>query len=182
MLDEPRDIERSLALNILEEILIGTPAAPLYKALIDSALGEGIAGSGLDDGLRQPMFSIGLKGIDTADATKVEQLIADTLAALAAKGIDPLTVAAALNTVEFRLRENNTGAFPRGIAFMLRSLQSWLHGRDPLTPLAFEGPLAGVKARLAGDKRYFETLLRQNLIDNPHRTVLMLKPDPDLAE
>jgi Zn-dependent M16 (insulinase) family peptidase len=58
----------------------------------------------------------------------------------------------------------------------------WLHGRDPLAPLAFEQPLAAIKARLAGDKRYFEMLLNQNLIDNPHRTVLMLKPDPDLAE
>src|SRR6266516_280018 len=37
--------------------------------------------------------------------------------------------AQALNTVEFRLRENNTGAFPRGIVFMLRALGSWLHGR-----------------------------------------------------
>jgi Zn-dependent M16 (insulinase) family peptidase len=84
------------------------------------------------------MFSIGLKGIDPADADKVERLIADTIGGLADRGIDPLTVEAAVNTVEFALRENNTGAFPRGIVFMLRALRSWLHGRDPLTPLAFD--------------------------------------------
>src|SRR5215831_16822364 len=182
MLDEPADVESALALNILEEILVGTPAAPLYKALIDSGFGEALAGRGLDDGLRQPMFSIGLKGIDLSNAERIDALIADTLSGLAHNGIDPLTIEAAVNTVEFRLRENNTGAFPRGIAFMLRALQVWLHGRDPLAPLAFERPLAAIKARLAGDKRYFETLLKQSLIDNPHRTVLMLKPDPDLAE
>ena len=59
MLDEVVDIESALALNILEHILIGTPAAPLYKALIDSGLGQALAGGGLDDGLRQPMISIG---------------------------------------------------------------------------------------------------------------------------
>ena len=64
MLDEVADVETGLAFDILEHILIGTPASPLYKALIDSGLGEGLAGGGLDDGLRQPMFSIGLKGID----------------------------------------------------------------------------------------------------------------------
>jgi Zn-dependent M16 (insulinase) family peptidase len=181
MLDEPEDVERRLALNILEEILIGTPAAPLYKALIDSGLGEGIAGGGLDDGLRQPMFSIGLKGIDAADADKVERLIADTIGTLAKKGIDPLTVAAALNTVEFRLRENNTGAFPRGIAFMLRSLQSWLHGRDPLAPLAFDAPLAAIKAKSAAGG-FFEKLLERHLVENRHRSVLILKPDPEQAE
>ena len=97
-------------------------------------------------------------------------------------GIDPLTVESALNTVEFHLRENNTGSFPRGIVFMLRSLRAWLHGRDPLTPLAFAAPLAAVKARVAAGERYFEALLRHHFIDNPHRTVITLKPDRDQAE
>jgi len=181
MLDEIVDIDTALAFDILEHILIGSSAAPLYKALIDSGLGEGLAGGGLDDGLRQPMFSIGLKGIDPANAEKIEHLIIDTIATLAKDGIDPLTVEAALNTVEFHLRENNTGAFPRGIVFMLRSLRSWLHGRDPLSPLAFAGPLATVKARVAAE-RYFEAMLRRHFIDNPHRTSLTLKPDPEQAQ
>ena len=181
MIDEIVDIETALGVDILEHILIGNAAAPLYKALIDSGLGEGLAGSGLDDGLRQPMFSIGLKGIDPADADKIERLITDTIGGLADRGIDPLTVEAALNTVEFHLRENNTGSFPRGIVFMLRALRSWLHGRDPLTPLAFAAPLTAIKGRVAGGERYFENLLRRYFIDNPHRTNLVLKPDPTQA-
>jgi presequence protease len=182
MIDEVTDIETTLGFDILEHVLIGNPAAPLYKALIDSGLGEGLAGGGLDDGLRQPMFSIGLKGIDPADADKIERLITDTIGGLADGGIDPLTVEASLNTVEFHLRENNTGSFPRGIAFMLRALRSWLHGRDPLPPLAFAEPLAAIKARVAGGERYFENLLRKHFIDNPHRTVVVLKPDHEQAE
>jgi Zn-dependent M16 (insulinase) family peptidase len=182
MLDEVVDVETALALGILEHILIGTPAAPLYKALIDSGLGEGLAGGGIDDELRQPMVSIGLKGIDSVNADKIERLIADTMSLLAHNGIDPLTVEASLNTVEFRLRENNTGTFPRGIVFMLRALRPWLHGRDPMAELAFDRPLAAIKAKIAGGERYFEGLLKRHLIDNRHRTVLVLEPDPDLAE
>src|SRR5258707_10907205 len=128
------------------------------------------------------MSSIGLKGIDPADADKVERLIADTIGALADRGIDPLTVEAALNTVEFALRKNNTGSFPRGIVFMLGALRSWLHGRDPLTPLAFATPLSAIKGRVAGGERYFENLLRRHFVDNPHRTVIVLKPDREQAE
>jgi Zn-dependent M16 (insulinase) family peptidase len=182
MLDEVVDVESALALNILEHILIGTPAAPLHKALIDSGLGEALAGGGLNDQLRQPMISIGLKGIDPANAGKIGRLIADTIGSLADKGIDPLTIDAALNTVEFRLRENNTGAFPRGVVFMLRALRFWLHGRDPLSPLAFERSLVAIKAQVAGGSRYFEGLLKRHLIDNRHCTELILKPDRDLAE
>src|SRR5499427_2133467 len=130
----------------------------------------------------ESMISIGLKGIDPAEAGKVERLIAETIGGLADRGIDPLTVEAALNTVEFQLRENNTGSFPRGIVFMLRALRSWLHGRDPLSPLAFAAPLAAIKGRVVGGERYFESLLRRHFIDNPHRTVMLLKPDREQAE
>lgn len=182
MLDEASEVEAALALTILEHILIGTAAAPLRKALIDSGLGEALAGGGLDSDLRQPMFSIGLKGIEPASADKIEQLIDQTLRTLATDGIDPLTVEAALNTVEFRLRESNTGRFPRGIAFMLRALRSWLHGRDPVSALAFEGALAAVKGKVASGDSYFEGLLKQHFVDNRHRTVLVLHPDRDQAE
>jgi Zn-dependent M16 (insulinase) family peptidase len=182
MLEEAAHVETELALLILDHILIGTPAAPLHKALIDSGLGEALAGGGLDDQLRQPMFSVGLKGIAAADADKVERLIEETIAALAAGGIEPLTVEAALNTVEFQLRESNTGSFPRGIAFMLRALQSWLYGGDPIAALAFNDPLAAIKNKVAGGEGYFERLIKHQLVDNPHRTVLLLNPDRKLAE
>lgn len=182
MIGEIPDPETDLGLGILEYVLVGTPASPLRKALVDSGLGEDVAGRGLDDQLRQQMFSIGLKGIDPADADKVEALVLDTLRTLAKDGIDKMTVEASLNTVEFRLRENNSGSFPRGIAAMLRALKTWLYDRDPLSPLAFEAPLAALKARVASGERYFEDLIARHLLDNPHRTTLALKPDPEQAE
>ena len=127
------------------------------------------------------MFSTGLKGIDPGDADKIEALILDTLRTLAHEGIDPKTVEAALNTVEFSLRENNTGSFPRGIALMLRALNTWLYDRDPLAPLAFEAPLGAVKTRMAAGERYFENLIAHFLLANPHRTTLILQPDPAQA-
>src|SRR6202011_1933278 len=51
-----------------------------------------------------------------------------------------------------------------------------------LSPLAFDGPLAAIKAKVASGERHFEGLLKRHLIDNRHRTVLVLEPDPDLAE
>jgi presequence protease len=134
------------------------------------------------DQLLQPMFSVGLKGIDPSGAEKVEALVLETLRVLADKGIDPMTVEASLNTVEFRLRENNFGSFPRGIAAMLRSLKTWLYDRDPLASLAFEAPLRSIKTSIAEGGRYFESLIAENFLNNPHRTTLTLQPDPEQAE
>lgn len=181
LLPETIDPETNLALHILEHILISTPASPLRKALIESGLGEDLASVGLEDELRQMFFSTGLKGVDIEDADRIKALILQTLTALAQEGIDPHTVEAALNTIEFRLRENNTGNFPRGLLLMLRSLTTWLYDADPLILLAFEAPLAAIKTRLAADEPYLEDTIRQCLLQNPHRTTLILQPDPDLS-
>lgn len=179
LLPDPLDAERSLGLSLLSYILIGTPASPLRKALIDSGLGEDLAGVGLENDLRQMVFSTGMKGIQVGggDFDKVETLILDTLEQLADQGIDPETVTAALNTTEFRLRENNTGAFPRGLLLGLRALSTWLYDGDPLAPLAFEAPLQALKARLAAGETYFENLIREHFLENTHRTTVILKPE-----
>lgn len=58
---EPLDVETELALGFLDYLLLGTPAAPLRKALNDSGLGAALVGGGMDDELKQPIFSVGLK-------------------------------------------------------------------------------------------------------------------------
>lgn len=177
LLDEAHDLELVLALEVLSYILIGMSASPLRKALLESGLGEDLAGGGLEE-LRQIVFSTGLKGIATSNADAVEALVLDTLRGLAEDGIDPETVHAALNTIEFRLRENNTGSFPRGLSLMLRSLDTWLYDGDPFGPLSFEAPLQAVKERAANGK-FFEELIQRYFLENTHRVTLLLKPDPE---
>jgi Zn-dependent M16 (insulinase) family peptidase len=168
-------------LLILENILAGTAASPLYRALIDSRLGEAWVGSGLVIELRQPMFSAGLKGVDAANVDKVEPLILDVLGTLAAEGIDRSMIEASVNTVEFLWRENNTGSYPRGLQLMRRALGAWLYDRDPIARLAFAAPLAAIKARLAEGERYFENLIKQYLLENPHRGTVIMRPDREQA-
>jgi hypothetical protein len=187
LLPENRDPMVTLSWQILAHSLVGTPASPLRKALIDSGLGEEIVGAGLDNSLRQLYFSTGLKGIPVGDGEdsqrldKVEPLIMDTLATLVEEGIDPEMIEASLNTVEFRLREQNFGAYPRGLIQMTRALTTWLHDGDPFAPLAFEAPLAEVKARLS-DGPYFERLIDEHLLQNPHRVTVALKPSSTLGQ
>jgi presequence protease len=181
LLPDTSDPVLNFSLRILGHILIGTPASPLRKALIDSGLGEDLAGGGMESNLRQFVFSTGLKGTRKRHARKIEKLIFDTLATLVREGIDPDTVAASMNTVEFRLRENNSGGFPVGLALMMRLLTTWIHDEDPFKLLAFEAPLNELKRRLAEDPRYFEKLIQTHLLENNHRTTLRLKPDPELG-
>src|SRR6476659_2820304 len=115
--------EVRIAIRVLKEILVGSPASPLRKTLLDSELGEDlIDGSDWDD-MRQPAFVTGLKGVREANRARVEPLVLDTLESLVRSGIDPAAADAALNTIEFALRENGTWA--RGVGTILRSFETW---------------------------------------------------------
>ena len=182
LLPDTEDIFTNISLRILNYILIGMPASPLRKKLIDSGLGEDLAGFGLETELKQMFYSTGLRGISARDTDKVEDMVLSTLEDLASSGLDPDIVEAAMNTVEFHLRENNTGSFPRGLAVMLRSLTTWLYDGAPFDILHFEPQLKEIRKRLENGETLFEDLIRKHFLDNPHRTTLELHPDTELEE
>ncbi len=182
LLPDVSEFERVMEFGVLEHLLIGTAAAPLRKALIDSGIGDDVTGAGLDSSLRQLYFSTGLKGVKSADVDKVEPLVRGTLARIAEDGFGNDHIEASMNTLEFRLRENNTGRTPRGLVVMLRTLKGWLHDHDPLEAMAYEHHLVQLKRKLAMGSDYFEYLIEEHLLKNSHCSVVKLLPDPSLAE
>lgn len=180
LLPDSLDQDRTLLLEVLEHVLIGLPTSPLRKALVDSGLGEDLAGGGLETELRQMFFSVGLKGIKPGTARDVENVVHGALTWLADSGLPADAVEAGVNALEFSLRENNTGSFPRGLSLMLRALTTWLHDGDPLAPLRFSGPLARLKEKLAAGEPVLEAAIKTYLLDNPHRVTLVLTPDTEL--
>jgi len=175
------DTETSLALGFLDHLMLGTPAAPLRQALESSGLGEALTGGGLEDELLQPTYGVGLKGVSPDNVAAVEQLIHNTLTRLATEGFTAQAVESSVNTIEFSLRENNTGRFPRGLSLMLRSVTAWIYDRDAFEPLRFAAPLEHLKARLAKGEDVFRPLIKQYLLDNPHKVTVELRPDGQLA-
>jgi len=186
LLAETTDANLNLALHILEHILIGLPSSPLKKALMDSGLGDDLAGVGLEADIRQMFFSIGLKGMHPSNAIKAESIIFHAIKDLVENGIDPKDIEAAMNSVEFDLRENNTGSYPRGLSLMFQALSTWLYDDenegDPLALLPFEEPLNNIKSWLANGDKIFEELLARLFLHNPHRTTVLLEPDHKMAQ
>ncbi|MEZ4673096.1 MAG: hypothetical protein R2932_02490 [Caldilineaceae bacterium] len=60
---------------------------------------------------------------------------------------------------------------------MVRALSTWLYNRDPLMPLRFEGPLSTLKEQLRDSPTYMQDLLQHYLLENPHRSTVVLYPD-----
>jgi Zn-dependent M16 (insulinase) family peptidase len=119
MNEEKLTMKESLSLALLDYLLIGTTTSELRKTLIESGLGESLIGGGRSDDLVQDTYSIGLKGVPKENVEKVEELIMKSLNELSKNGFPSDAIESGLNTLEFRLREFNTGGYPKGLALML---------------------------------------------------------------
>ncbi|AOY76399.1 insulinase family protein [Clostridium formicaceticum] len=171
--------ELHLAFDILTYLLLETPAAPLKKALLEANLGKDVFGS-YDHSIFQPVLSVVVKNANEEDQDKFEQLVFDTLKQLVEKGIDKKLIEAAINIYEFKLREGDYGRYPKGLIYCMKSMESWLYDADPMLHLGYEDVLKKIKTALTTD--YFERLIEAHILNNSHRSLLMVKPKKGLAQ
>jgi Zn-dependent M16 (insulinase) family peptidase len=187
LLGDSADRDETMAFSALTEILLGHDGSPLTRLLVESGLGEDLApASGLETEIRETVFTVGLRGVDGRAggdiAGKIEKLIRGELQRLASGGIPKAELDAALLSMEFSNREIRRSGGPYSLVWMRRSLRAWLHGGRPWDSLLFAEPFAELKRSLAEDKRYFEKLIQRRLIDNPHRALISIDPQPGLQE
>ena len=165
-----------LTLHILRHILVGTAASPLRVAVAESGFIEDVS-AGLDNN-RQSYMVISLKGVETERRHEAEALVRSCLATLATSGIDKATAEASFNSVDFSLRENNSGSFPRGLSLAMAATEAWEFGADVFEHMRFSDALEKIDM-LMKEGGFFESTIQRCLIDNPHSAVIELLPDPD---
>ncbi|CAE7557560.1 PREP1, partial [Symbiodinium microadriaticum] len=112
----------------------------------------------------------------------VEDLVLDTLRDLSRRGFDEDAIRASVNSMEFHMREFNTGGFPKGLSVMLGCMSEWIYDRDPLNGIRFEEPLAAVKRDIADGKPVFQEMLEKLFVNNTHRVAVEMIPDESLEE
>ena len=84
------DSQEVLALSLMEQILLGSLAAPLRYKLIESNLGKDLGDTtGYHSDYSETFFSVGLKGVAKKNLQAVEDLILDGLKEIVAQKIEP---------------------------------------------------------------------------------------------
>jgi len=181
--DKPMSPTEELALGVLDHLMMGTTSSILRKTLMESGLGEAITGGGLSDELLQKTFSLGLKGVKAEKVAEAEKLILDTIEKIEKEGFTADDIESSLNTIEFQMREFNTGSFPKYLSFMLGANSKWLYEESPTSGLKFEKPLAELKATIAeSGSKVFTDMIKEMLVDNTHRTTVELAPSKTMEE
>ena len=174
------EIEKSAALRLLGDVLCGSNEAPLKKAVVESGLAENIDFAGSEDGICYLEAGVTARNVAGKDLPRLQQVIRETLTDLADRGIDRELLTASLNAMEFAMRERDYGSMPKGLVFAFLIMESWLYGGDPAAKLCC-GDLFD-RLRQKAEEGYFEGLIRELLLDNPHSATVVLRPSVTLGE
>ena len=174
------DKELYVAFQIIDYALCSAPGAPLKQALVDKAVGKDVY-SMYESTMRQPFFSIVAKDTSLDKEDILLSTIYEVVDRIVKEGFDKKALLAGINYFEFKYREADFGAYPKGLMYGLQALDSWLY--DETKPfLHIEANATFAALRKKAQEGYFEELLQKYLLDNTHKAVVILKPKKGLTE
>ncbi len=168
------------AFDVIDYVLCSAPGAPLKQALTDKKVGKEVY-SMYESGILQPMFSVVAKDTSLEKKELFVETIEEVLQEIVEKGFDKKALKAAINYYEFKYREADFGSYPKGLMYGLKAFDSWLY--DEKVPfLHLEANEVFELLKKKAEEGYFEELVREYLIENTHKVLVMLKPEKGLTE
>ncbi len=184
VLGSPFDAKESVAMDILDYVLLSASGAPVKEALVKAGVGQDVYGS-YNDGILQPYYSIVAKGADPEDKDKFIKIIHDEIEKLVKEGLDKKSLLAGLNYQEFSYREADFATYPKGLIYGIDVFDTWLY--DEMRPFdAFKKLNVYKELRNEIEKEdkkgYFENLLEERFLNNKFSAFVMLKPEKGLAK
>ncbi len=174
------DRELYVAFQILDYALCSAPGAPLKQTLVDRGIGKDVY-SIYENGIRQPYFSVVAKDTSLLREEEFLSTIEEVLQDIVNNGFDEKALLAGINYYEFKYREADFGSYPKGLMYGLQMLDSWLYDESkPFIHIEANNTFAELRKKVKGG--YFEALVKTYLLENQHRSIVILKPKAGLLE
>ena len=174
-----RDRETLMALQALSDVLCGDNQAPLKRRLLESGLAQDVRLE-LHDGVQQPWLLLEARDIAEDKSEEVSSALRDELERLSREGLDHRRVLAALDNLEFEARQRDYGQMPQGLMLCFQVMESWLYGGDPAANLSVGTLFDGLRDKCGTG--YFEELLKQLILENPHHCRILALPSHTIGQ
>lgn len=165
--------EKLIAVQVLTDVLCGSNQSLLSKAVLSEGLAEDVSMQ-LYDGIAQPWLKINAVNVKDENKEKTEEFVFSQLRQLAENGIDHSQLEASMANLEFQLRERDYGSYPQGLVLGFNVFETWLYGGDPILNLEVGDVFSNLKDKMQNG--YFEQLIRDLILYNPHRAKAVLIP------
>jgi len=169
---EYSDLWRAVALGLLADA-----DGPLRLAL--QARGGHVIGTGFSRETPLGTFEIALLGHPPMEQTVLSELIEETLHKVERNGSADDWTRRVADRLEYNLRSLGAQMIgPTGLRVLNMIRDEWRHGADPLALLDIDARVARLHDTINADPKAIMRRIREDLLDNPHRVTLSLRPQP----
>jgi Zn-dependent M16 (insulinase) family peptidase len=166
------------AWQVLARLLAGHDGAPLKRALIASKLGADVMAAYARHAESEMVFHVALKGSERERAEAFQTLVLDTLRAIADEGFEREAIETALRQTAYVMQEVHS-LYPLHLSMIMASYACC--GGDALEAARGRTYLKQVREDALQDNEFFPRMIREKLLDNPHRLLGVFYPDPQRA-
>lgn len=171
------DAKQRLALRLLEGILVEHSGSPLRAYLESHELASAPTPIlGLDDSHYQMVFYAGVRGSEPQHAQAIEQGILALLQQLADNPVSEDEIETILHQIEIDQRHIGGDSMPYGLNLILEGFSTAIHDGNPIDVWDIDDNLTWL-AEQAKNPKFISNLIKEHLLDNPHRVLLTLVPD-----
>ncbi|RYX80470.1 hypothetical protein EON83_28500 [bacterium] len=168
-----------MSFEVLQRLLAGHDGAPLKKALIASKLGADVFAINAEENESEQTFHVALKGSERERAKEFEALTLRVLEDVANTGFSSEEIETALRQIAYANLEIHS-LYPLHLAMDMARYAT--AGGEPLNATRGREVLEEVGRLVREDADYFSNLIRTHLIDNTHRLLMVIYPDPEHGE
>lgn len=172
------DSEANLICSILSDILCGSNASPLKKALLEKNLAKDAAMYSVRS--REQTLVIEIRDADEERLDEIDGLVSEVIGKLVRDGIDKNKITSTLNSIEFRLRERDFGTLPTGIVFAMNLYGIWMYSDHPEEALLLDDVVRSVREKIETD--CFEKALDSIILNGKHTAKVIMLPDKELGQ
>lgn len=174
---DSRNLKEVYSLEILSRALFNFESSPVKRELVDSGLCSDISAK-VDASCSNISVSVNLQGVNAVGAKDVEKALLKALENAAENNLHDV-LDAALNKLSFSKREGDSGWAPKGIIHAFTMLY-WDEKDYDFNLLRYEDILAELKTEIASGA--LQELVKSTFLNNPHRAIVLLEADPELAK
>lgn len=182
LLGSGTSLDEMMKANLLSQVLLDNSSSPLLYALEKTDLGTAPSPlCGLEDSNYEMCFICGIEGSEVDRSVDFEKLVIDVLEDVATNGVPHEQLESVLHQLEINQREIGGDGYPFGLQLILGGLSAAIHRSDPAVLLNLDPVIETLREQIK-DPEFIKQLVREYLLDNPHRVRLTMRPDIDLSQ
>ena len=174
------DVKQNEALRILTNSLFSSEKSKIKQRLINENIAKSFYGA-LDDEILQPYITLVAKGCNEDNFDKFKNIIEEELNNIVNNGVDYSEIEATLDYLEFETREDNQGSAPKGIGYFMDIMSTFTYSSDlPFENLKLLEYYKELRTLL--NTNYYNDLIKNLIVNNNHKSYVILKPVLDNKE